>query len=58
MNSKQALQQARALLTTGYDESIELLTVAGEVADLAYDLYQEMTRKRRPGPPRRQREED
>lgn len=58
MNSKRNLQQARALLTTGYDESVEMLTVAGEVADLAYDLYQEMTRKRRPGPPRRQREED
>ena len=58
MNSKQALQQARALLTTGYNESAELLAVAGEVADLAYDLYQDMVRKRRPGPQRRQKEED
>ncbi len=56
MHSKQSLQQARAMLTTGYDESAELLAIAGEVADLAYDLYQEMHRKRRPGPPQRQME--
>ena len=58
MESKRSLQQARASLTTGYDESVELLTIAGEVANLAYDLYQEMSRIRQPGPRRPVMEQD
>ncbi len=58
MKSKRSLQQARASLTTGYDESVELLTIAGEVANLAYDLYQEMSRIRQPGPQRPVMEQD
>ena len=55
MSSKRLLQDARALSTTGYDGTVELFTIAEEVADLAYDLYQEMARKRQPGPRRRVR---
>ena len=58
MESKRSLQQARASLTTGYDESVELFTIAGEVANLAYDLYQEMSRIRQPGPQRPVMEQD
>ena len=58
MESKRSLQQSRASLTTGYDKSVELLTIAGEVANLAYDLYQEMYRIRQPGPQRPVMEQD
>ena len=44
--SKRNLEKARALLSTGYDGSEELLKHAGEVATLAYDLHQEMLRKK------------
>ena len=46
--AKQDLQKARGLLSTGYDGSEELLRIADTVADLAYDLYREMERKRSP----------
>ena len=52
IQAKRSLIQARASLTTGYDESVELLTIAGEVANLGYDLYQEMSRIRQPEPQR------
>ena len=52
IQAKRSLVQTRASLTTGYDESVELLTIAGEVANLGYDLYQEMSRIRQPGPQR------
>jgi hypothetical protein len=48
--SKRDLQKARGLLSTGYDGSEQLLRIAGDVADLAYDLYEEMERKRNPRP--------
>ena len=47
--AKRNLEKARALLSTGYDGSEELLRAAGTVANLADDLYEEMERKRNPG---------
>jgi len=43
--SKRHLQTARAHLTTGYESSKDLLRIAGTVAKLADDLYDEMERK-------------
>ena len=51
--AKRYLEKARSLLTTGYDDSEQLLRVADEVANLADDLYSEMLRKRNPGKRRR-----
>ena len=34
------------MVSTGYDGSNELLRIAGTVAELADDLYDEMSRKR------------
>ncbi len=53
--SKRSLQKARGLLSTGYGGSVELLRIAGSVADLAVDLYEEMDRKNRPRRKRRSR---
>ena len=47
--ARRNLEKARALLSTGYDGSEELLRAAGTVANLADDLYEEMDRKRNPG---------
>ena len=55
--SKKHLQKARAMLSTGYDGSEELLRVAGTIATLADDLYEEMNRKRNPGNKKRITEE-
>ena len=49
LKAKRELQRARAHLTTGYDESEELLRIAGAVANLADDIYAEMERKKNPG---------
>lgn len=46
--AKQSLEQARGMLSTGYDGSEGLLRVASTVADIANDLYEEMERKQRP----------
>ena len=46
--AKRDLEKAHSLLSTGYDGSKQLLTVAGDVADLAYDLHAEMERKSSP----------
>ena len=43
--SKRHLQKARGMLSTGYDGSSELLRIARTVANLADDLYEEMSRK-------------
>ena len=53
--SKRSLQKARGLLSTGYQGSIDLLRIAGSVADLALDLYEEMERKGKPRKSRRSR---
>ena len=46
--AKRNLEKAHSLLSTGYGGSQQLLTVAGDVADLAYDLHAEMERKSSP----------
>ena len=46
--AKRELEKARGLVSTGYDGSDQLLTVADDVAELASDLYDEMYRKNRP----------
>lgn len=46
--AKSELQKAHGMLSVGYDGSEELLGVAGTVADLAFDLYEDMSRKRAP----------
>ena len=46
--AKRELTTARAALSGGYDNSIELLKIAGSVANLADDMYTEMERKSRP----------
>ncbi len=43
--AKRNLEKARALLSTGFGGSEELLRAAGTVANLADDLYEEMERK-------------
>lgn len=48
LGAKRELTTARAHLTTGYDNSQELLRIAGSIANLADDLYQEMERKHGP----------
>ena len=47
LTAKSSLQRARAYLTTGYIGGRNLLRVAGSVADLAYDLYEEMEKVNR-----------
>ena len=47
--AKQSLHKAHSMLSTGYDGSKELLRVASTVADMADDLYEEMSRKNNPG---------
>ena len=51
--ARRNLQKAHSVLSVGYDDSEELLRIAGTVADLADDLYAEMERQRQPT--RRQR---
>lgn len=45
--AKRDLTTARANLTTGYDESDALLKIAGTVAEMADDIYEEMERKQK-----------
>ena len=46
--SKRNLQKAHGLLSTGYSGSEKLFRIADDVAELAYDLYDQMERKQRP----------
>lgn len=46
--AKRSLIKARGILSEGYDNSEELLRIAGSIANLAEDLYEEMERKRKP----------
>ena len=43
--AKRGLQKAHSMLSTGYHGSEELLRIASSVADLADDLYDEMSRR-------------
>lgn len=56
--SKRELQKARSMLSTGYNGSEELLRIAGSVASLADDLYEEMERKHKPSKKTRLTEDD
>lgn len=44
--AKRELSTARAYLTTGYDNSEQLLKIAGSIANMADDIYVELERKR------------
>lgn len=44
--AKRELTTVRAYLTTGYDNSDALFRVAGSIAEMADDIYQELERKR------------
>ena len=46
--AKRELTTARAALSSGYDNSHELLKIAGSIANIADDLYTEMERKATP----------
>jgi len=46
--AKRELSTARAYLTTGYENSEELLRIAGTVAEMADEIYKDMERKRSP----------
>lgn len=46
--AKRELTTARAALSSGYDNSHELLKIAGSIANMADDLYTEMERKANP----------
>ena len=48
VEAKRNLERARGIMSTGYDGSRALLGVAAVVADLAYDLHEEMERKSKP----------
>lgn len=48
VEAKRNLERARGTLSSGYDGSRALLGVAAAVADLAYDLHEEMERKSKP----------
>ena len=51
--SKRALEKARSFVSTSYDGSDQLLTVADDVAQLASDLYDDMYQKNNPRRDRR-----
>jgi len=53
IRAKRELTKARATLTTGYDGAEELLKIAGDIANLADDVYSEMERKGSPARKRR-----
>ncbi|NKC14579.1 MAG: hypothetical protein GKR94_21075 [Gammaproteobacteria bacterium] len=45
VQAKDALQKGRATLSTGFDGNPDLLDLAHQIADLSYDLSEEMERK-------------
>ena len=51
--SKRELEKSKSLVSTGYDRSEQLLTVADDIAELASDLYDEMYKKSSPSRKRR-----
>jgi hypothetical protein len=55
INAKEQLQKAHATMSTGFHAEEDLLRLANAVADLAYDLAEEMERKT---PSRRRRGRD
>jgi len=55
--AKRELTSARASLTSGYDKSEDLLRIAGTIANLADDIYEEMARKQSSGGKKKRRTE-
>lgn len=51
--AKRNLEKSRSLVSTGYDGSDQLLTVADDVAELAADLYEDMYQRNSPRRERR-----
>ena len=51
--AKRNLEKSRSLVSTGYDGSDQLLTVADDVAELAADLYEDMYQRNSPRRDRR-----
>ena len=51
--AKRYLEKAQGSVTTGYDGSEYLLRIAGSVEDMAYDLREDIKRKRAPRRDRR-----
>ncbi len=51
--AKRSLEKARSLVSTGYDGSSQLLTIANDVAELAADLFDDIYRKQSPRGKRR-----
>jgi len=43
--AKSSLQKAHSLFVTGFDGEKELLTIAGQIANIADDLYSKMEKK-------------
>ena len=58
LSAKRNLEKAHAMLSTGYQDSGQLLKIADEVAELAYDLYVAMERKNRSRARRKRSEEE
>jgi hypothetical protein len=54
---KRELTTARGHLTSGYDKSEALLRIAGTIAEIADDIYNEMERKLNPSKKKRMTEE-
>lgn len=52
--AKRHLEKTRSLVTTSYDGSEYLLRIAGSIADIAYDLHEDMERQHTPRRKRRQ----
>ncbi len=47
--AKRGLVKAKGLVTEGYDGSEFLLNIVASISNIAYDLHQEMDRKKEPG---------
>lgn len=49
LKAKRSLVKAKGLVTEGYDGSDPLLKIVESISNIAYDLYTEMDRKKKPG---------
>ncbi|MCU0290098.1 MAG: hypothetical protein MUF15_27400 [Acidobacteria bacterium] len=49
LKAKRSLVKAKGLVTEGYDESESLMKIVESISNIAYDLYNEMVRKKTPG---------
>lgn len=49
LKAKRSLVKAKGLVTEGYDDSESLLKIVESIANIAYDLHEEMERKKKTG---------